>query len=133
MLNTQYLGNEGYLLMGAVFEVYKEQGSGLSEEIYQESLEIELKIRKIQYSSKSQLKVYYKGKELHRKYVPDLIVFDEIIVELKSVKKLLPEHDAQLLNYMKITKKAIGYLINFGSPSEIEWKRFILKVYVKHP
>src|SRR5690606_20569806 len=112
--NTEYLGKEGYLLMGAAFEVYRELGHGLAEEIYQESLELELGSRAITYSSKSELSVFYKSHKLQKKYIPDLLVFDEIVTELKSAKEIIPDHQSQLINYMRITKKAVGYLINFG-------------------
>ena len=129
---SHHLGAEGYQFMGAVFEVYKEQGHGLGEEIYQESLEIELGLRGIEFLAKKELAVYYKGRRLQKKYIPDLVVFGEIIVELKSVKALLPEHEAQLLNYMRITRTAVGYLVNFGTPNEVEWKRFILSEYIEN-
>lgn len=74
MENTEYMGNEGYAMMGAVFEVYKELGYGLSEEIYQESLELELLSRDILFSSKSLLQVYYKNQLLNKTYIPDLLV-----------------------------------------------------------
>ena len=74
MENTEYMGNEGYALMGAVFEVYKELGYRLSEEIYQESLELELSSRDILFSSKSLLQVYYKNQLLNKTYIPDLLV-----------------------------------------------------------
>jgi GxxExxY protein len=127
--NDEYMGKEGYELMGAVFEVHQELGGGLSEEIYQESLEWELGLRSIHFETKSELKVYYKGHLLNKRYIPDLHVSQELMVELKAVKALTPEHEKQLLNYMHITKKAVGYLINFGPPS-VEWKRFILKEYI---
>jgi GxxExxY protein len=126
--NHEYMGTEGYALMGAVFEVHRELGRGLSEEIYQESLEWELGLREISFQSKEELNVYYKGHLLEKRYIPDLHVSQEIMVELKAVKALTSEHEQQLLNYMHITKKAVGYLINFGPPS-VEWKRFILKEY----
>jgi GxxExxY protein len=127
--NHEYMGTEGYALMGAVFEVHRELGRGLSEEIYQESLEWELGLREIPFQSKEELNVYYKGHLLEKRYIPDLHVSQEIMVELKAVKALTSEHEQQLLNYMHITKKAVGYLINFGPPS-VEWKRFILKEYI---
>lgn len=74
MENTEYMGNEGYAMMGAVFEVYKELGYRLSEEIYQESLELELSSRDILFSSKSLLQVYYKNQLLNKTYIPDLLV-----------------------------------------------------------
>jgi GxxExxY protein len=127
--NDEYLSAQGYSLMGAVFEVHKELGGGLSEEIYQESLEWELGLKTIDFSSKAELAVFYKGHQLNKRYIPDLLVSAEIVTELKAVKSLTSEHEQQLLNYMHITKKAVGYLINFGPPS-VEWKRFILKEYI---
>ena len=128
--NKEYLGNEGYALMGAAFEVFKELGGGLSEEVYQESLELELGFRNIPFSSKSELAVYYKDHRLKKKYIPDLLVYGEIVTELKANKALDPGNEQQLLNYMHISKKAAGYLINFGPTESLEWKRFILKKFI---
>ena len=118
--------DEGYKLMGAAFEVYNEQGYGMGEEIYQESLEIELELRGITFLSKQELKCFYKGRELKKRYIPDLFVFGCLVVELKAVSQLLPEHEAQLFNYLRITRQPVGYLINFGHKDTLEWKRFIL-------
>ena len=123
--------DEGYKLMGAAFEVYNEQGFGLSEEIYQESLELELESRGIPFCSRQELKYFYKGRELKKRCVPDLFVFAGIVVELKAASQLLPEHEAQLINYMRITKQPVGYLINFGNKDALEWKRFILSEFIK--
>ena len=128
--NTEYLGSEGYALMGAAFEVHRVLGGGLSEEIYQESLEHELALRGIPFSSKSELAVFYKTHRLKKTYVPDLLVYGEIVAELKAAKALCPDHEQQLLNYMHITKKAVGYLINFGPMPGVEWKRLILNEYI---
>jgi len=129
-LNKEYLGNEGYALMGAAFEVYKELGGGLSEEIYQESLEWELGLRDIPFNSKSELAVFYKGHRLKKTYIPDLYVHGEIVTELKAAKALTPEHEQQLLNYMHVTRKPVGYLINFRTKESVEWKRFVLREYI---
>ena len=118
--------------MGAAFEVYNERGYGLAEEIYQECLEIELALRKIPFIPQQELKCFYKGHELKKRYVPDLFVFGCLMVELKAVAQLAPEHEAQLLNYMRITKQPVGYLINFGHKDSLEWKRFILSEFA-HP
>ena len=120
------LEQEGYDLMGAVFEVYNEEGHGFLEDVYQECLEIELEIRGMPFESQRELKLFYKERQLRKKYVPDFFVFDEIIVEIKAVKKLLPEHEAQLMNYLMATKKRVGYLINFGNSTELERKRIII-------
>lgn len=117
---------EGYALMGAAFEVHKVLGGGLLEEIYQESLEWELQDRRIAFASKVSLRVFYKKIELKKRYIPDLVVCGGMMVELKAVKELLPEHEAQLLNYMRVTKSRVGYLINFGPLTALEWKRFVI-------
>ena len=70
--------------------------------------------------------LYYKGQKLKKKYRPDLLVFSEIVVELKAIKSLGNDEFGQILNYLKSTGKRVDYLINFGSSDELEWKRFIL-------
>lgn len=117
---------EGYRLMGAAFEVYNQLGYGMAEEVYQQALEIELRLRGLAFESKKELTLAYKGQQLEKRYIPDLFVSGAIPAELKAVKQLLPEHEAQLFNYMRIAHQPVGYLINFGSQSELEWKRFIL-------
>jgi GxxExxY protein len=116
--------------MGAAFEVYNQIGFGLLEEIYQESLEIELELRGVPFRPKADLHVVYKGRTLKKRYIPDLFVYDGIVAELKSVTKLLPEHEAQLMNYMRIVRQPVGYLINFGARGELEWKRYVLSEFV---
>jgi GxxExxY protein len=120
------LEQEGYDLMGAAFEVYNDKGFGFLEDIYQECLEMELGDRKIPFVSQGELTVFYKDRPLKKKYRPDLLVLSEIVVELKAVKELCSDHEAQLLNYLKATGKRVGYLINFGCSRELEWKRMIL-------
>ncbi len=120
------LKQEGYDLMAAAFDVYNEMGAGFLEEIYQECLEVELADRNIPFVSQEELTVCYKKRPLKKKYCPDLFVFDGIVVELKAVKNLCPDHEAQLLNYLRGTGKRVGYLINFGNSKELEWKRMIL-------
>jgi GxxExxY protein len=117
---------EGYDFMAAAFEVYNEIGYGMAEEIYQQSLEIELSLRKIPFLPKEELEVYYKDHKLTTHYIPDLLVFGGIVVELKAVTELVPEHEAQLFNYMRVSRMAAGYLVNFGHKGGLQWKRFIL-------
>lgn len=121
--------------MAACFEVHKVLGGGLAEEIYQESLELELATRAIPFVVKERLAVYYKGRELRARYVPDLLVSQGIVTELKAVGTLQPEHEAQLFNYMRIARFPVGYLINFAPLGKLEWKRFVISDFATdaHP
>src|SRR5436189_180459 len=112
--------------MGAAFEVYNQLGYGMAEEIYQQSLEIELELSGIPYLTKHELAVFYKDRKLQTCYKPDLVVFEAIVVELKAVTELVSEHEAQLFNYLRIARQPVGYLINFGHKGELQWQRFIL-------
>ena|SRR5665213_3298758 len=127
---SEIFKNEGYQLMGAAFEVYNDRGYGLGEELCQECFEIELVLRSFPFQAKRELACFYKGRELKKRYVPDLFVFGCLIVELKSVSQLVPEHEAQLINYMRISRQPVGYLINFGHKDTLEWKRFILSEFI---
>jgi GxxExxY protein len=120
------LKEEGFQFMGAAFEVYNQIGYGMAEEIYQQSLEIELTLRSIPFVSKHELQMFYKGRKLATRYKPDLYVFNGIVVEVKAVTELAAEHEAQLFNYMRIARCPVGYLVNFGHKRELQWKRFIL-------
>jgi GxxExxY protein len=87
-------------------------------------------MRQIPFRPKEELRCFYKGRELKKRYLPDLRVFECLIVELKSVASLLPEHEAQVINYLRVTKQPVGYLINFGHKKTLEWKRFILSEFI---
>jgi GxxExxY protein len=114
----------GYDLMAAAFDVYNDLGGGLSEEIYQESFERELAARRMPFAAQPELIVFYKGTALNKRLRPDLIVAGEVIVELKAVKTLVEEHEAQVLNYLRVTRRPVGYLINFAAFPSLQWKRF---------
>lgn len=120
------LENESFALRGAFFEVYKNLGSGFLEAVYQEALAKEFELQKIPFCEQRELKLHYKGMCLKQTYKPDFICFDKIIVEIKSVSAIAPEHEAQLLNYLKITGVPLGFLVNFGHHPKIEIKRFVL-------
>jgi GxxExxY protein len=123
-------GEEGFRLVGAAMEVYNEKGFGLTEPIYQECLEIELGLRGIPFDAQRELTTYYKGRELKRRYIPDLLVFERIVAELKAVKAIDAEHESQLMNYLHLTRSPVGYLLNFGRKSGLEWKRFLISDYL---
>ena len=106
--------DECYAIQGAVFEVYREMGCGFLESVYQECLERELRNRSIPFSSQQELNLIYKGERLQQMYKTDLVCYNKIILELKAVKEIVPEHKAQLINYLKSTGMKLGLLINFG-------------------
>lgn len=105
-----------YRIVGAAMDVHKELHSGLLEPVYNEALCVELARHNIEFQSEQELPVYYKGEQLQKHYRMDIVCGD-IILELKAVSELLAEHRAQLFNYLRLTKKPIGLLINFGESS----------------
>jgi len=117
---------EVYLIVGAMFEVYKTLGIGFLEPVYQEALAVEFTKRSIPFEREKPLELYYKDVLLEKKYCPDFVCFGEIILELKVLPKLTNIEVAQLLNYLKITKMKLGVLANFGSTQYLEWKRYVL-------
>ena len=123
----ELLKDEGYALMGAAFEVYNHHlGAGFLEEVYQEALELELAARQVPFVSKPRLQVLFKEQLLKKHYEADLLVHSDIIVELKAVRAIAPEHEAQLLNELKATRKRVGYLVNFGAAPRLQWSRRVL-------
>ena len=115
---------ESYLIRGACIEVHKEMGSGYPEAVYQECLEREFQVRDIPFQSQPELIIHYKGEQLRQTYKPDFICFGKIIVEIKGVSKIHPEHQAQIINYLKATGFKLGFLVNFGSHPQAQIERF---------
>ena len=113
---------ETFVIRGAVFEVYKTLGDGYLEEVYQNALEEELKLRGIPFVAKKELHIMYKGRDCGL-YEPDFICFDKIIVELKAVETLHPKHSAQLMNYLRATGHKLGLLVNFCAYPKVDIRR----------
>ena len=113
-----------YAIIGSAMEVHKELGSGFLEAVYQEALEREFIYQEIPHKSQPQLKIEYKGKPLKKKYEPDFICYDDVIVEIKAMDKLSGNEYAQIINYLKASRLKVGLLINFGSKS-LEHRRFV--------
>lgn len=120
------LEDETYAIRGACFEVYKEKGSGYLEEVYQECLEMELAMQGIPFQAQPALSMTYKGEPIKKKYFPDFIVFEKVIVEIKAVEELHDKHRAQILNYLRSTGLKVGLLVNFGHFPQVEIERFAL-------
>ncbi len=119
-----------YQINGAVFEVNRILGHGFLERIYKKALLIELRKRGLKAESEVPIQVQYKG-ELVGDYFADIVVEDRIILELKSIEKLQPVHEAQLLNYLKATGIQVGLLINFTHP-KAEIKRMVFNLSEGH-
>lgn len=117
---------ETYAIRGAVFEVYREMGSGFLESVYQECLAEELGLRGIPFIAQPKLTLAYKGKTLQQSYQPDFICFNKIIVELKACSQLANEHKAQLINYIKARGFKLGMLVNFGHHPTVQIERYII-------
>ena len=111
-----------YQIIGAAMEVHNELNWGLLEPVYNEALHLELLDRGIQNESEQLLNCYYKHHTMEKFYKMDIVV-DDIVVELKSVDELIGAHRAQLFNYLRLTKKPVGLLINFGCES-LEGERY---------
>ncbi|HXU37574.1 MAG TPA: GxxExxY protein [Blastocatellia bacterium] len=117
MLHEELTGK----ILEASFEVMRELGAGFLEGVYQNALLIALRQKSIKAEARVGLLVRFRG-EVVGEYYADLFVEGKVIVELKAVKALAPEHLAQVINYLKATGIEVGLLINFGRP-KLEYRR----------
>lgn len=123
--NEYPLKQECYKVIGCAMTVHSELGCGFLEAVYQEALSLELFESKIPFLKEHWLDIMYKGRLLDKKYIADFICYDQLIVEVKAMEGLLPEHTAQVLNYLKATGLKVGLLLNFGA-TKLQYKRVIL-------
>ncbi len=113
-------------ILDSSITVHKEMGPGLLETVYQHCLVKELRMRNITVETMVPIPLIYKGHVLNKDYVIDILVEDEIIIELKSVEGILPVHEAQIISYLKLADKRLGFLINFNVPLlKNGFKRFV--------
>jgi len=117
--------DEVFAFIGAAIEVHRQLGSGFLESVYEEALIIELGVRQIPFVSQPKLNIYYKENPLTKVCIPDLLIFETIVVELKAVDQLTNREVAQVLHYLKATKLRLGLLVNFGK-EKLDWQRIIL-------
>lgn len=111
------------LIIKAFYTVYNTLGYGFLEKVYRNALAIELRKLALDVIQEARITVYYDA-EVVGEYFADLLVAGAVIVELKAVKRLLSEHEAQLLNYLKATAYEVGLLLNFGPKPEIKRRAF---------
>jgi GxxExxY protein len=101
-------------IVNAAFEVHNELGPGLLESVYEVCLVEELRNRGLSVESQVKIPVVFKGKTLEKEFIVDLLVENSVIIELKAVENLLPVHEVQLVTYLKLADKKLGFLINFN-------------------
>jgi GxxExxY protein len=118
--------DEAFHIQGAVFEVNRVMGRGFLEAVYQECLALEFAARRIPFRAMPPVALTYKSTPLKQTYFPDFVCFDAIIVELKAVREVAPEHRAQVLNYLRATGLPVGLLVNFGDASRATVQRLVL-------
>ena len=112
-----------YQVVGCAMEVINELGHGLREKTYEKALVVEFKRKNIHFTQQKIYRVIYKNVHIDD-YIPDLLVYDELIVEVKVVENICDEHIGQVINYLKISGCSLGLILNFKH-SKLEWKRVI--------
>jgi len=113
------------LIIGAAMEVHRTLGSGFLEAVYQEALELELRLRAIPFMAQQEISIVYKDQTLRQKYKPDFLIDHKVMVEIKASSQLTEIDEAQVINYLRVTGYKVALLINFGRKS-LEWKRFVV-------
>lgn len=116
---------ESFLAMKALFEVHKNLGKGFSEIVYKDAIAYEFQILKIPFEREKEYSVHYKDIVLNHKFYADFVLFDKIILEVKSCDAFHNNHIAQCLNYLKVSGNNLALLANFNKPS-LEYKRIVI-------
>jgi len=112
-----------HAIIGAAMEVHRIVGPGHLEAVYQECLEIEFKLKDIPFISQPSLEIFYKEQKLKKYYVPDFIVYNEVVVEIKAAQSMTKIDEAQLINSLIISCHDTRLLLNFGEES-LRYRRF---------
>ena len=116
---------ESFQIVGILFEVHNNLGGGFSEIVYKDALEYEFKNLNIPFEREKEYVVKYKDTILNHKFYADFVLFDKIILELKSCEKIDPKYISQCINYLKVSSNKLAILANFNNKS-LEYKRIIL-------
>ena len=118
------LKDEVYQVVNCAFEVLNTLGHGIHEKPYENALVVEFKLREIPFAQQKSFSVLYKGHQIG-KYIPDLIAFDQIVIDTKVIDRITDQERGQMINYLKITSLPVGLLLNFRRP-KLEWERLVL-------
>ncbi|MFD0991214.1 GxxExxY protein [Mariniflexile jejuense] len=117
--------DESYAIAGVLFDVYNNLGSGFSEIVYKDAIEYEFKTQNILFQREKEFKVQYKDVILPHKFYADFVLFDKIILEIKSSENLNDKHIAQCINYLKVSNLKLAILANFHKDL-LDHKRIVL-------
>ena len=115
---------EAFEIIGKCMDVHRELGHGFLEVIYKDALELLFRQSNISYEREKEYDIIFKNMILPHKYYADFVVYDKIILEVKSVAGLMNEHITQTLNYLKVSGNKLGLLVNFGR-MKLEYKRLV--------
>lgn len=115
---------ETFKIIGILFEVHKNLGKGFSEIVYKDAIEFEFNENKIPFEREKEFSVNYKNTTLKHKFYADFVVFDKIILEVKTVDCFNNSHYNQCLNYLRVSNNELALLVNFNSIS-LEYKRIV--------
>ncbi len=119
------LKDEVHRIVGCAFEVSNILGHGLLEKVYENALVVEFGLQRIPCEQQQRFKVQYKNVKVGE-YIPDLICFDQVVVDTKTIEQLTDHELGQMINYLKITGLRVGLLLNFKH-AKLEWKRVVLE------
>jgi len=118
------LKDEVYQIVGCAMEVLNTLGHGLLEKPYENALVVEFDLKGIPFQQQARFPVIYKTVQVGE-YIPDLIAFDQIVIDAKTIESIGNNERAQLINYLKITGLRVGLLLNFKH-AKMEWERIVL-------
>ena len=118
------LKEEVFQIVGCAMEVLNTLGHGLLEKPYENALVVEFGLKDIPYKQQPRFDVIYKGVKVGD-YIPDLIAFNRVVVDAKTIDRITDIERGQILNYLKVTKLKVGLILNFKKP-KLEWERLVL-------
>jgi len=124
MMSAQVRDPETYAIIGAAMAVHGELGCGFLEAVYQQAMQLELRLRGIPADREREIPIHYRGHRLHCFYQADFVCYDQIILEVKAIREVGPIERAQVLNYLKATGLRRALLINFGAES-LQFERIV--------
>ncbi len=115
-MNTDRLNELSKIIVDACYQVHVTIGPGLLESVYEFALLKEFELRQIKAVNQVPVKLFYKGFDTGKSYAIDILVEDEIVLEIKSSEIMHPVYEAQIISYLKLANKRLGFLVNFNSP-----------------